>query len=453
MSGLKPADIDGIATAGETPVTVAHYLDLIPKLVDGTAVGGSSFMIHVGHAAAAIASGLCETVLITHGESGRSGVGRTRNIVAPTSLAGQFEQPYGPMGPPTLFTIPVLRYMKTYGLSHKTLAMVSVVQREWAAKNPRATFKTPITVEDVLNSRMIAYPFRLLQCCLVTDGGGALILVAAERARDFAQKPVYLLGTGESVETPMVSQMADFTSSRAFRVAGPKAFAEAGITHNDVDHLMIYDAFAHLPIYGLEDLGFVPRGEAGPFIAERNTAPGGKLPLNTNGGGPSYMHSGMYGMYALQESVRQMRGTPPPKSPAPGSRSATASAACSPPRAPSSCRTSCLKRSTDCARPCQLLCNPRQRCPYWTYRPQSPLGRGRLGDARALARVFRRSTCLPRALLQTGYSQGWRRRISIPSERSSSLSRFPTNRHSRTRVHRLITSISLRRGWCRSSSL
>ena len=160
-AGLKPADIDGIATAGETPVTVAHYLGLTPKWVDGTAVGGCSFMIHVRHAAAAIESGLCKTVLITHGESGRSGVGRTRNVVSPASLAGQFEQPYGPMGPPTLFTIPVLRYMKTYGLTHETLAMVSVVQREWAAKNPRATFKMPITVEDVLNSRMIAYPFRL----------------------------------------------------------------------------------------------------------------------------------------------------------------------------------------------------------------------------------------------------------------------------------------------------
>jgi hypothetical protein len=121
-------------------------------------------------------------------------------------LAGGFEQPYVPMGPPTLFTIPVLRYMKTYGLTHEQLAMVSVVQREWATKKPRATFKTPITVDDVLNSRMIAYPFRLLQCCLVTDGGGALILVAAERARDFPQKPVYLLGTGESVATAMVSQ-------------------------------------------------------------------------------------------------------------------------------------------------------------------------------------------------------------------------------------------------------
>ena len=179
--------------------------------------------------------------------------------------------------------------------------------------------EAPVTVEDVLNSRVIVYPFRLLQCCLVTDGGGALILVAADRARDFPQKPVYLLGTGGSVETSMVSQMADFTSSRAFRDAGAKAFAESGITHKDVDHLMIYDApcslpgasFAHLPVYGLEDPGFVPRGEAGAFIAERNTAPGGKLPLNTNGGGLSYMHSGRYGMYALQESVRQMRGTAP----------------------------------------------------------------------------------------------------------------------------------------------
>src|SRR5690348_15834428 len=159
-AGIGPKDIDGIATAGETPVTIAHYLGITPKWVDGTAVGGCSFMIHVRHAAAAIASGVCETVLITHGESGRSGIGRTLNVVAPTSLAGQIEQPYGPMGPPTLFTIPVLRYMKTYGLMHEQLAMVTDVQREWAAMYPRATFKAQITFEDVLTSRMIAYPFR-----------------------------------------------------------------------------------------------------------------------------------------------------------------------------------------------------------------------------------------------------------------------------------------------------
>ena len=307
-AGLRPSDIDGIATAGETPTTVAHYLGITPTWVDGTAVGGCSFMIHVRHAAAAINEGLCRTVLITHGESGKSRVGASPRPAYPASLAGQFEAPFGVMGPPTMFTIPMLRYMKTYGITEEQVAMVSVVQREWAAKNPRATFKEPITVADVLNSRMIAYPFRILMCCLVTDGGGALILTSADRARDLPQKPVYILGTGESVESPMISQMENFTSSRAFRVSGKKAFAEAGITHKDVDHLMIYDAFAHLPLYGLEDLGFCEPGEAAPFIVGRNTAPGGKLPLNTNGGGLSYMHSGMYGMYALQESVRQMRG-------------------------------------------------------------------------------------------------------------------------------------------------
>jgi acetyl-CoA acetyltransferase len=308
-AGLKPADIDGVATAGETPAPVAHYLGITPTWVDGTAVGGCSFMLHVRHAAAAINEGLCKTVLITHGESGRSRVGVAPRPPYPASLAGQFEAPFGTMGPPTMFTIPLLRYMKTYGVTEAQVAMVSVVQREWAAKNPRATFKEPITVADVLNSRMIAYPFRILMCCLVTDGGGALILTSAERAKDFPRKPVYILGTGESVETPMISQMADFTSSRAFRVSARKAFDEAGIGHEDVDHLMIYDAFAHLPLYGLEDLGFCKPGEAAPFIGARHTAPGGKLPLNTNGGGLSYMHSGMYGMYALQESVRQMRGT------------------------------------------------------------------------------------------------------------------------------------------------
>ena len=315
--GLKPSDIDGVATAGESPVQLAQYLGITPTWADGTSVGGCSFMLHVRHAAAAINEGLCKTVLITHGESGRSRVGAGGRFGggAASSQNGQFEAPYGPVGPPSMFTIPVLRFMKELGVSEEELAMVAVVQREWAAMNPRASFKDPITVDDVLNSAMIAYPFRLLMCCLVTDGGGALVLTSAERAKDFPQKPVYILGTGESVETPMVSQMEDFTTSKAFRVSGKKAFDEAGISHADVDHLMIYDAFAHLPLYGLEDLGFCGRGEAAKFIWERNTAPGGKLPLNTNGGGLSYMHSGMYGMYALQESVRQMRGLAPAQVP------------------------------------------------------------------------------------------------------------------------------------------
>jgi len=312
-AGLGPGDIDGVATAGESPVGVAHYLGIEPRWVDGTSVGGCSFMIHVRHAAAAINEGLCNTVLITHGESGRSNVGRggMRRGAGRSSLPAQFEMPYGPMGPPTMFTLPVLRYMKTHGLTEEQLATVAVVQRTWAGMNPRASYRDPITVDDVLSSRMIAYPFRKLMCCLVTDGGGALILTSAERARDFPTKPVHILGTGEASETPMVSQMDSFDSSRAFRVSGGQAFSEAGIAHADVDHLMIYDAFAHLPLFGLEDLGFVAPGEAAAFIGDGHTAPGGKLPLNTNGGGLSYMHSGMYGMYALQESVRQLRGVAP----------------------------------------------------------------------------------------------------------------------------------------------
>ena len=315
-AGLKPGDIDGVACVGPMmPQQIAHYLGITPKWVDGTGVGGCSFMLHVRHAAAAIHAGYCKTVLITHGESGKSRINGTPRPAEPQSLNGQFEAPFGPMGPPTLFPIPVLRYMKTYGVTHEQMAQVAVVQREWAAKNPRAAFKYPITIDDVLNSKMIAYPFRLLQCCLVTDGGGALILTSSDRAKDFPTKPCYILGSGESVETTMVSQMEDFTSSRAFRVAGPEAFRMAGIKHSDVDHLMIYDAFAHLPMYGLEDLGFVKRGEAKDFIWERNTAPGGKLPINTNGGGLSYTHTGMYGMFALQESVRQVRGTAPAQVP------------------------------------------------------------------------------------------------------------------------------------------
>ena len=306
---LTVKDIDGIATVGMPgPVQVAHSLGITPRWMDGTAIGGTSFLLHVRHAAAAIRAGYAGCVLITHGESGRSRVGGTRWQQAPSSPQGQFEAPYGVFGPTTAFTLPALRYMKDYGLTHDQLAYVAVAQRRWAAKNPRAMFRDPITVDDVLASRMVAYPFHLLECCLVTDGGGALVVTSADRAAEFPKPPVHVLGTGESADTPLISQMADLTESAAFRRAGRDAFAEAGITTSEVGHLMIYDAFAHLPIYGLEALGFVKKGEAGPFISDGHTEPGGSLPLNTNGGGLSYTHTGMYGMFAIQEAVRQLRG-------------------------------------------------------------------------------------------------------------------------------------------------
>jgi acetyl-CoA acetyltransferase len=308
-AGLSPGDIDGIASVADPgPVAVAHSLGIAPSWIDGTGVGGTSFLLHVRHAVAAVRGGLAHTVLITHGESGRSRIGSARRSLAASSLAGQFEAPYGTVGPTTNFTIPLLRYMKRYGLTPEQLASVAVAQRAWAGRNPRAMYRDPITVDDVLGSRMIAYPLHLLECCLVTDGGGALIVTSAERARDLRKPPVYVLGGGESSESPLISQMADFTTSAAFRRSSAAAFAEAGLGPDAVDHVMIYDAFAHVPIYGLEDMGFCKPGEAGAFIAEGNTAPGGSLPLNTNGGGLSYTHTGMYGMFLLQESVRQVRG-------------------------------------------------------------------------------------------------------------------------------------------------
>jgi acetyl-CoA acetyltransferase len=310
-AGLTKDDVDGVATVGTPgPVQVAHALGITPAWLDGTSVGGTSFLFHVRHAVAAIRTGLCHTVLITHGESGRSRVGAPPRAWGRDSLHGQFELPYGTMGPATTFTITALRYMKETGLTHEQLASVAVAQRRWAARTPRALMREPITVADVLASRLVAYPFHLLECCLVTDGGGALVITSRERAEALGTRrpPVYVLGSGESAESPIISQMEDFTTSRSFRLSSRAAFAEAGIAHGDVDHLMIYDAFAHVPLYGLEDMGFVGRGEAGAFVAEGHTSPGGRLPMNTNGGGLSYTHTGMYGMFAMQESIRQLRG-------------------------------------------------------------------------------------------------------------------------------------------------
>ena len=315
--GIDKKEIDGIATT-MNPAALAHYLGITPKWIDNTQVGGTSFLIHVRHAAAAIASGLCETVLVSMAESGRSNVGQitpsnsssTKNLegIKDNTFPGQFESIYGVYGPTTQFGLGVLRYLKETGTTHEQLASVPVAQRRWSNKVPRAMYRDLITIDDVLESRMICYPFHLLECCLVTDGGGALIITGSDNANNFAKNPVYILGTGESVETPIVSQMYDMTSSTAFKISGKKAFEEAELNHDDIDHLMIYDAFAHLPIYGLEDLGFVPRGEAGAFIEQGSTSPGGILPMNTNGGGLSYTHTGMYGMFAIQESVRQVRG-------------------------------------------------------------------------------------------------------------------------------------------------
>jgi acetyl-CoA acetyltransferase len=309
-AGLTSVDVDGIATDSFPAYEVSDNLGIRPRWIDGTGVGGCSFMLHVRHAAAAIAAGAAEVVLVTHGQSGRSRVGMGPYAFNPSALSGQFEQPYGAIMPYSTFTVPAMGFLESRGLSRRDLAEVAAAQRTWAVPNERASRREPITVEGVLNAPEIAYPFTRDMCCVVTDGGGALVLTSAERARDMdnSSRHVYLLGSGEAGQGPLMSQMDELDSFEPFRRASAEAFRTAGITHADVDHLMFYDAFAHLPLYMLEDTGFVGRGESGDFIREGNTLPGGSLPMNTNGGGLSYTHTGKYGMFAIQEAVRQLRG-------------------------------------------------------------------------------------------------------------------------------------------------
>jgi acetyl-CoA acetyltransferase len=207
-----------------------------------------------------------------------------------------------------MFSFAATRHMHQYGTTREQMAELAVATRKWAALHPKAVMKEPINTQDVLSSRPIAWPFTLLMCCLVIDMGGALVLTTAERAKKLKQKPVYILGTGEATAHNMISMMRDMTTSDAAKKSGKAAFDMAGVTPKDIHVAELYDAFAITPLMALEDLGFVRRGESGPFMEGQRTAPGGKFPMNTNGGGMSYGHSGMYGMYTVIELVRQLRG-------------------------------------------------------------------------------------------------------------------------------------------------
>jgi len=312
-AGLKARDIDGLTVGYLPPGDIAQQLGVFPRWADNTVVGGCSWMFQLRNAMAAIHAGYCDTVLCVYGESGRShnAVPCTYDMGHAGSISQQFDIPYaGAAMQAALFALPLVRYMHEYGLTEEQLAMVAVVQREWAMKNPRAKLRNAITVEEVLSSPLVAWPIRRAMCCLVSDAGGALIVTAADRASDFPKRPVYVLGTGAAIETGVLSPagVRDPLRPELIRTSGSTAFKSAGLTPSDINHLMIYDAFAHTPIFALEGLGFTPFGEGGNFIAEGNTRPGGRLPMNTNGGGLSYAHSGSYGMLCMQESIRQVRG-------------------------------------------------------------------------------------------------------------------------------------------------
>ncbi|MFQ5875993.1 MAG: thiolase, partial [Dehalococcoidia bacterium] len=255
-AGLKKEDVDGLFTAGVNANQLTEYMGLVPRYVDSTVVGGCSFIMHVEHAMLALDAGIINVAVITHGESGRSWVGVPPWRVDPSELYGQFEEPFGTFGPTTLFSLPATRHMHQYGTTREQMAEVAVATRKWAAMHPKAKMKDPITIDDVLNSRPICWPYNLLMCCLVTDAGGAVVLTRADRARDLEKKPVYILGTGEAVAHDMVFMMEDMTTSECARISGKAAFDMAGVTHKDIDVAELYDAFAFTPMLALEDLGF-----------------------------------------------------------------------------------------------------------------------------------------------------------------------------------------------------
>ena len=217
-----------------------------------------------------------------------------------------WERVYGVASPPPAYALAATRHMHEYGTTSEQLAEVAVAARAWAALNPRASNREPLTVDDVLASEWVAYPFHLLDCCLVTDAGGAYVMTSIERARDLKQTPIAVLGVGEGHDHAMISQMPSLTAFAA-RHSGRRAFEMAGVKHADLDLAMIYDSFTYTVLLSLEELGFCAKGEGGAFVSGQRTAPGGDFPMNTNGGGLSYNHPGMYGMFAIIEAVRQLR--------------------------------------------------------------------------------------------------------------------------------------------------
>jgi acetyl-CoA acetyltransferase len=306
-AGLTVADVDGLFTSSSyyamPTLTLGEYLGVRPRFVDSTGIGGCSFIAHLAHAAAAIEAGLCEVALVAYGSTQRSDRGKL------VSMAEwlPYEQPYGLIHPVSAFGMIAHRHMAEYGTTSEQLAQVAVSAREWALRTPDAPYREPLTVDDVLASPMIASPLHKLDCCLVTDGGGAVVVTSAERTRDLRADPVFLVGAGEAQNHRHVSQMPNLTATAAADSAA-RAFAMAGVDHGAVDTVHLYDAFTISLLILLEDLGFCAKGEGGAFVGEGRIGPGGSLPVNTNGGGLSYCHPGMLGMFLLVEAVRQLRG-------------------------------------------------------------------------------------------------------------------------------------------------
>ncbi|MBI5445909.1 MAG: thiolase [Deltaproteobacteria bacterium] len=304
-AGLTKNDVEALFSAGNWArfpcLMLAEYLGLQPKYTDGTDVGGSSFESHVAHAVAGIRCGLFDVALITYGSTNR-----TNPAPSFSSLTTKYEDPFGLPSPAGHYALAAMRHMHQYGTTSEQLAEIAVATRKWANLNEKAFKKGPLTVEDVLTSPMIAEPLHLLDCCLITDGGGAVVVASERAARNARKTPVWVLGHGEAITHHSVAYMPDLTVTAA-RESGRRAMEMAGIGHAEVDVTEVYDSFTITVLLTLEALGFCGPGEAGAFVSGQRTAPGGPFPLNTNGGGLSYCHPGMYGIFLLIEAARQLR--------------------------------------------------------------------------------------------------------------------------------------------------
>jgi acetyl-CoA acetyltransferase len=311
-AGLTARDVDAVAVASANTfmpgLALAEHLGLRPRFTESTMVGGSSFVGHLIPAALALNAGLCDTVLVAYGSNQRTGAGRAEAGRHKAALDPQpFEQPYRPFNPPSSYALAAARHMHQYGTTREQLAEIAVAARSWARLNPEAFAREPLTIEEVLASRMVSDPLTVRDCCLVTDGGGAYVLTRAERAQDFPKPAAYLLGAGAAHWHRQISSMPDLTVTAGTESAR-RAYEMAGLGPNDVDVLELYDAFTINTLLFLEDLGFCAKGEGGAFVSGGRIAPGGGLPVNTNGGGLSCVHPGMYGIFLIVEAVRQLRG-------------------------------------------------------------------------------------------------------------------------------------------------
>jgi acetyl-CoA acetyltransferase len=306
-AGLNLRDVDGVfcacTQARTSAMSLLEYLGLPHAYTDSTIVGGSSFEIHVAHAHAALEAGLCNVAVIAYGSTQRT-VGRRQASVREYN---PYETPYRPFLPASAYAMAASRHMFEFGTTREQLAEVAVAAREWALLNPAAWEKQPLTIADVLNARPVSEPFTVRDCCLITDGGGAVVMTRTDRARDMAKPPVPVLGWGQAVTHASISSMPDLTHTGAIQ-SGAAAYKMAGMAPADIDVLALYDAFTINTILFLEDLGFCPKGEGGPFVQDGRIGPTGDLAVNTNGGGLSYCHPGMYGLFLLIEAVRQLRG-------------------------------------------------------------------------------------------------------------------------------------------------